>query len=369
LRCFDYSLISYPLSIRLCEKPRDEHAGVLANTVLLAAMLGVALMLLLVLGVFLLGGDDILVAAAACYLSWQAQETMRRCLLAEFRYRAAVAGDAMSYIGQAVLVTVLAWANELTLVSALYAMSATFLAGALVHAAKLQFGRPNVALAAALARDYFSVGKWSLVYYEMVVLRFQLFPWTLAAVAGPAAVAVFQAASNIANIMNPISLGIGNAIPQAAAEAHRSNGLLVAWRVSRGYLLFGLPAILAICAGGLLAPQFLLRLMYGATSPYLHATLAVQLLVLAWAAEYVAEMIGKSLLGVGAGKVAFFMNVVGMGAAVLALPLIGPLGIVGACLALAIANVLRVVAAWTAMRWLIAKEATSIELAGIAERA
>ena len=156
LRCFDYSLISYPLSVRLCSTAADEQADLLANTALLAVRLGLALVMLLALGIELLGGGDILLAAAVCYLCWQAQETMRRCLLANFRYRAAVAGDAVSFIGQAVLIGVLAWMEVLTLVSALYTMSATFLAGALVHASKLHFGRPNLTKAAALARDYFA---------------------------------------------------------------------------------------------------------------------------------------------------------------------------------------------------------------------
>ena len=288
---------------------------------------------------------------------------MRRCLLANFRYRAAVAGDAVSFIGQAALIAVLAWMNELTLVTALYAMSATFLAGTLVHISKLQFGRPNIAQAAALARDYFSIGKWSLVYYEMQILRLQLFPWVLAATTGTAATAAYQAASNIASLMNPISLGIGNAIPQAAAQARLSSGIFGAWRVARGYLLFGLPPILVICAAGLLAPQLVLRLLYGASSPYLDAAIIVQFLVFAALAEYVGDMIGKTLLGVGAGSLASMVTVLGLGTAVFTLPLIPWLGVVGAAIALAIANLVRFIAAWLALRWLIGKETPSPELA------
>jgi O-antigen/teichoic acid export membrane protein len=369
LRCFDYSLISYPLSLRLSETSRDAHPSLLTNTALLAAMLAFALALPLAFGILLLEGNDILFAATACYLAWQMQETMRRCLLAEFRFRAAVTGDATSYIGQSIVIGVLASMSELTLVSALHAMSATFVAGALVHASKLQFGRPNLACAASLARNYFSIGKWSLVYYEILILRAQFFPWTLAAIAGTAATATFQAASNISNFMNPIALGIGNAIPQAAALARQSSGVVAAWNVARGYLLFGLPPIIIICASGLLAPQLILRLMYGAASPYLDATLCVQLLVVATAADYVAEMIGKSLLGLGAGKLAFLVNVVGMVAAVLTLPLIITLGVVGASLGLAMANLVRFIAAWMAMRWLIAKETTPDKLARAALKA
>jgi O-antigen/teichoic acid export membrane protein len=369
LRCFDYSLISYPLSVRLHSAHRDEHAGLMANSALLASALGLVLLLLLVLGIQLLGGGDILMPAASCYLAWQAQETMRRCLLANFRYRAAVTGDAVTFIGQAVAIAVLAWLDRLTLATALYAISVTFVAGAFVHASKLHFARPNVAQAIRLARDYFALGKWSLLYYEMVLLRFQLFPWALAATAGTAATAAFQAAANIANVMNPIILGMGNAVPQAAAHAHVTDGVHGAWRTARGYILFGLPPIVAICVAGLVAPQLLLRLMYGASSPYLDAALAVQLLVVAMAAEYVGEMIGKTLLGVGAGRLASLVIGISFAAAVLTLPLIMMLGVVGAALALAITNLIRLVVAWLALRWLSAKEATTAELARTAEAA
>lgn len=356
LRCFDYSLISYPLSVRLCAAPKEEHAGLLANTVLLAVGLGLVLVMVLALGIELLGGGEILFAAVACFLCWQTQETMRRCLLASFRYRAAVAGDATSFIGQAFLIAALAWTDSLTLVTALYAMSTTLLAGALVHASKLSFGRASLTEAIALARDYASIGKWSLLYNEMLTLRLQLFPWVLAATAGAAATAVFQAASNISSFMNPVSLGIGNAIPQAAAQARLSHGPFGAWRVARGYLVFGLPAILAICAAGLLAPQLILRLMYGASSPYIDAALCVQLLVVAGLTEYIGEMIGKALLGIGAGRLASLVIVLGLAASVLTVPLIIPLGVLGAALAVTIANVIRLFVAWLALRWLIAKE-------------
>ena len=329
----------------------------------LAAGLALALVVLLAVGVELLGVGELLIAAAACFLCWQAQETMRRCLLANFRYRAAIAGDATSFMGQAMFITVLVWFDALTLPSALHAMSVTFLLGALVHASRLRFGRPNVAKAKALAGDYISIGKWSLLYYEMLVLRLQLFPWALAATAGAVATAVFQAALNISSFMNPVTLGIGNAIPQAVAQERLSSGMLGAWRAGRGYLVFGLPPILAICAAGLLAPQLILKLMYGASSPYIDAALCVQLLVVAGLAEYVGEMIGKVLLGIDAVRLATLVVVLGSAVTVLTLPLIVLLGVVGAALAFAIANLIRLVAAWLALRWLIAKETVPADIA------
>ena len=356
LRNIDWSLISYPLSVKLSAASGDEHAGLLGNTLLLAAALSLVMLALLVLGFALLGAWDILLPAGFSYLSWQVQETMRRCLLADFRYRAAVSGDAASYVGQAVLIGVLACTDSLTLASALYTISATFLAGALVHASKLQFARPSLANARILLPAYICLGKWSLINYELVLLRVQLFAWMLAVTAGAAATASFQAALNIANLMNPLILGIGNAIPQAAAQAYLSGGVTAATRAARGYILFGLPAILAICVSGLMAPELLLRLLYGAASPYLDVSLSAQLLVVAGAFEYVAEMISKTLLGVERGGLAFKVNVLGVTAAVFALPLVLALGVVGACLGLAIAYLVRMMVAIIAIAWLTTRE-------------
>ena len=357
LRNIDYSFISYPLSLRLCIANDEERAGLLGNTVLLASVLALVLVVVMALGTTLLEGDNIVLPACLCYLCWQAQETSRRCLLADFHYRAAVSGDAISYVGQAVLVAYLAWLDAITLPTALYMMSVTFGVGAIVHASKLQFAWPNLAEARLLAREYLSVGKWSFVSYQLVLTRVQILPWMLAALAGTAATASLQAALNIANMMNPIIFGIGNAIPQVAAHAHRTEGAIGASRAAYGYILFGLGPLLLICAVAVLMPDLLLRTVYGPSSPYLAAAMGLQLLVVAGVLDYIAEMISKTLLGVEAGRLSSSVNALAVGVvAVLAFELIGPLGVFGACLALLMGNLVRATSAVIAIAWLIAKE-------------
>ena len=357
LRAIDYSLISYPLSVRLCVVDDDKRAALLGNTVLLAVGLSLVLVLAMALGTELLDEDNILLPACLCYLCWQAQETSRRFLLADFRYRAAVAGDGIAYVGQVLVIAVLLWIGSITLSSALYAMSAAFVVGAVVHASKLRFAWSDLAAIPRLAVEYVSVGKWSLVSYELVLIRVQLFPWILAAMAGTAATASLQAGLNIANTMNPIIFGIGNAIPQIAAHAHRSGGVLGASRAAYRYVLFGLGPILVICGIGLLIPDLLLRTVYGSSSPYLGIVVGLQVLVVAGVLDYIAEMISKTLLGVQSGRLAFLVNIVAVVVAlVLALTLIGPMGVFGACLALLIANLVRAIGAVIAITWLIAGE-------------
>ena len=69
-----------------------------------------------------------------------------------------------------------------------------------------------------------------------------------------------------------------------------------------------------------------------------------------------AEQVPR-LLGVQAGRLASVVNVVAVGvAAVLAFALIDKLGVLGACLALLIANLVRATGAVIAITWLIADE-------------
>jgi O-antigen/teichoic acid export membrane protein len=208
-----------------------------------------------------------------------------------------------------------------------------------------------------LAREYLSVGKWSLVNYQLVLARVQLFPWALAGLAGAAATASLQAGANISNMMTPIILGIGNVIPQATAHAHRTGGVIGASRAAYGYVLFGLAPVLVICAAAVLAPELLLRTVYGPSSPYLAAAMGLQLLAVAGVLDYIAEMASRTLLGVEAGRLASLVNVVAFAAAaVLAFALIGRLGVFGACLGLLIANLVRAIGGVLAISWLIADD-------------
>jgi O-antigen/teichoic acid export membrane protein len=369
LRTIDYSLISYPLSVQLCVVTDDERAGLLGNTALLSVALSLVLAVVVALGITLLEVDEILLPACLCFLCWQAQETPRRCLLAEFRYREAVAGDGVAFLGTPLSIALLLWidSDAVTLSSALYVMAAAFAIGAFVHASKLRFAWPDFTEMRLLARENLSIGKWSLVNYQLVLVRGQLFPWVLAGAAGTVATASFQAGANIANMMAPIILGIGNAIPQVAAHAHRTGGIIGASRAARGYVLFGLAPVLVICAAGVLIPELLLRTVYGPSSPYLAAAIGLQLLVIAGVADYVAETASKTLLGVQAGRLASLVNVVAVAAAaVLAFALIGRLGVFGACLGFLIASLVRATGAVLAIAWLIADERSRVPARSVA---
>ncbi len=126
---------------------------------MLAVVLSACFAVVLALGTILLGRSDIALAVTVCYLAWQAQEMTRRFLTADYRYRAASWGDATSFLGQAVAIAVLSYAGALTLESALYAIAALFLAGAIVHLSKSTLARPRVAELGELSRQYYQLGE------------------------------------------------------------------------------------------------------------------------------------------------------------------------------------------------------------------
>ena len=49
---------------------------------------------------------------------------------------------------------------------------------------KVRFARPDFAEMRGMAREYFSVGKWSVLNYQLALVRVQLFSWLIAAIAG-----------------------------------------------------------------------------------------------------------------------------------------------------------------------------------------
>lgn len=311
LRAVDYSLVSYPLSIRLSSVEEVFRPRLLGNTALLAVALSLPLAVVIGGGSIILHRGELFFSATLCFICWQAQETCRRFILADLRYQDAIFGDFVSYVGQVVIISImLTRVGPFTLSIALYSMSGTFALGATVHAMRIRFALPVLKQLAPLALDYFSVGKWSLINYELVLARVQLFPWILAATVGTAASASLLAGMNIANIMNPVIFGIGNAIPQVAAQAYRGKGLSGACRAVYPYFVFGFIPIVAICITVMVLPGVLLQAAYGYSSSYNAMATGLQLLALAGLIDYVAEMTSKTMLGIEAGRLASMVNLI-----------------------------------------------------------
>ncbi len=344
LQLINAALLFHPLSVLLLQAPEAERGTLLRTAILLVAGVSAILGLLLCLGLLAFGLGALVLPAFACFLLWQLQEAMRRGLLAGFRHQAATLGDLLSYPGQVVAAGALVAVDALTLANVFYALALTSGLAALLQAWQLGLRwRGAHALRSTILAFWSAGGFWGLGNGLLSNLRMQVLPWALAISAGPAAAAGFQAALNIVNLSNPFVMGLCNIIPQAAARA-AAQGTAAAWRAVRVYLLIAVPPLLGFSLLVLAAPEALLRLVYGEGSAYLGLATPVRLLVLAALLGSVTELVIGFLLGVRSVPAAFLVNAAGaVTAAVLALAAAGPFGLIGSCMALVGANLVRLV--------------------------
>jgi hypothetical protein len=357
LQIVNASLFSYPLAVRLAGVRGELRAHVVSGTIVMVMASSVLLNLLLVAGVLAFGLPSLVLPASLYFLLWQLQEALRRGLLADFQHRKATGGDAVAYLGGPLLALGLASQGEMSLAGALYAMSAAFGLGAVLHALRQKLNRPAILLYRRVIADIYRSGRWFLVTSVLILLGIQLPLWTLAAIGGAAEAAALQAVLNIGNVLNPMIIGLGNAVPQGSAEARAKHGINGAWRATRGYILAGLLPSVVLGVFMIAFPQLPLQVFYGWLSPFTALTLSVQLLVLAWPARLASELICTFMVSVDAGKQAALTHLGGIGVTMAALPLAAPLGVLGCCLALGLGSAARLVLGYLFVRNLVAAQA------------
>jgi O-antigen/teichoic acid export membrane protein len=232
---------------------------------------------------------------------------------------------------------------DLSLPTALLVMMATSLLAAIIQFAQLAIRWDRPLLVCATAKDFWTLGKWYLTSNVASTVRLQMLPWLLAAASGPANAAAFQAALNIVNVNNPFLAGLCNIIPQSAARAF-GGGYRASWLAAWPFILFGIPPTVLIFCLLSFAPEYVLALVYGAGSFYQTVTSAVQILAFSSLFNYGAITGCAFLFAVGAGRQVLNGEVIGTVIALLAAFVLVPrYGISGACLALAIANLIRFV--------------------------
>ncbi|MDQ6838978.1 MAG: hypothetical protein M3137_11770 [Actinomycetota bacterium] len=263
------SLIGIPLMVLTGRRtdarslPPAALAWTLVSAAVFTAVLTVALLVL--------GRPGLLPWAECALLGSQLQETLRRSLIGRLQFRRATSGDGLSYLGQAVGVTILAATGNLTVASALAVMALTSLAAAAVQAAQV---RPRFAQG-ALGRDavepFWQLGKSLLLVNGIGALTIQAILWLLGAVHGISAVGSFQALLTVMGFTNPLMLAVNSVVTTRIAHTDENDPAVrrrMEVSVARRYgLLFGLPLV-AYCAVLLATPEVALRLFFGSSSPY-----------------------------------------------------------------------------------------------------
>lgn len=341
LQTVSSSLVFYPLSVRAGSADPEDQESLIASGVLLSICLALPLGILLVSVTLIFVDSNLSLLAFTLYLATNFQETLRRCLFAQFRHREAIVGDSVSYLGQVVIIAALAQQHELTLATALLVMIATSLGAALVQILQKTVMWPSAFRLRSVVNDFWNLGKWSLTSNVAAMLRLQMIPWFLAATAGPSVAASFQAALNIINVNNPIIAGLCNVIPQTAARA-ADKGYWEAWRAVSPLFYVGLALTVMIFIALNIMPARILRFVYGEEAFYIQIVGAVQILAVSSLFNYFAIVGCSYLYGVKQSYKVHKGELTGTIIAIfLAFIVVPKYGLIGSCLVLAISNLIR----------------------------
>jgi O-antigen/teichoic acid export membrane protein len=344
------TLLYYPMAVRVSSAGEAWRRSLLGGSLILVFMLSVALSVVLATALAAFGRFDLILPTLAFFLAWQLQEGLRRALFGTLWHAAAIAGDAVTYGGNVLIVLGLARSGSLSIESALYGMAISAALGAILHARHLALALPTRSQLSSILNDFWSVaGPSSLGNGLFYISPQMILPWALAALSGPAAVAGFQAATNIINLFNPLFMGLSNIVPQAAARAS-TQGNTRAWQTVRGYALIATPPIVLYSIAILVAPEEILRLFYGTASDYVHLALVVRLLILSCVAGFAADTVILFLLGITSVRRATAINMAGAAAcALVAFPLISLGGLAGGSATLLLRNLVRLALARPAL--------------------
>jgi O-antigen/teichoic acid export membrane protein len=336
------TVVTYPLSLKGGSADRHELRRLTGASLWFQAGLVLPEALIVLCAVVALHNADLFLFAVCALFSWQFQETLRRALMARLDHRDAIWGDALSYIGQALAIAVLARTGSLTPKSAFLAIAITSAAAAVIQALQVKPCSVGVSEARVLAAEYWRLGSWASSTSLANGVTQQAFPWVLGLLFGTAEAGSFQAILNPLKIFNPLIVGTQNIIVPAAAKERRERGIGAASRgglayAVRGSILF-LPYLIVLFTW----PRTILGLLYGFHSPYVHLELAMRICVVAYAIGFWGETVCSLLNGLGLPRAGFVAQLSATGAAVgIGVPLTLEGGLIGAIVSLGICAALK----------------------------
>lgn len=323
LNTMQAATILFPLNVKGAVAEEDFFARLagrsVITTLLLAPLLGLGL---LATGIAL-RQPMVGVWALAALVVFQIQETLRRSLIIQMRYRAAMWGDAISYLGQGIAMYALAKTHMLTLTSAFQSFALTSAAAALVQWVQVRPHRVTVQEAVVFARRSWGLSRWVLFSNLTGLFTGTLFYWNLAWWAGREMLGVALGLMNVVRVANPFILAFGSMITPTVARARGRLGMAGARRLFIGYGAIGLCGLILLFALPILFPAPVLRAFYPHNAEnYLPYTPALQLMILTSLCIFVKDITGAFFNAVEHPRLNFFGQAVFTGVMVLvAMPL------------------------------------------------
>jgi O-antigen/teichoic acid export membrane protein len=338
------SLVTYPLSVQGAHLDITGLKAITASSLALTAFASVFQVPVILIGAIALKHGRLALVVLFALLCWQLQETARRALMAHLRHRGAIAGDALSYLGQSAVLAIFAFRGSLSLSTAFLAMALTSLAAGVLQAAQLGLSRVSPRGLSALVRTYWRLGRWALLANVTNSATVACFPWTLGLSAGLPEAASFQALGNVLGLSHPLMTGVSNVIIPAASRARRASGVRAAMHSAIRLSTQGALCIAPYFAILLFVPDRVLGLFYGHASAFSRLGTSLRWFVLAYVFVYVFTVLGAFLNGLERPALMMVGGAVGLAALFLGIPLAIEYGVPGAAAGLALVAFLRLVA-------------------------
>jgi O-antigen/teichoic acid export membrane protein len=338
------ALLVYPLSVRGAVLDRKGLAKITSQSLLLTFFIS-PLLLLTMSATAIVAELPLRVGiwAGIALLAWQAQEALRRSLMAHLRFRAATIGDTISYAGQFLAAIWLAERGMLTLETAFQAMALTSAISCLVQATQVGMQHSTFKQTLAFGKECWHLGRWVLFGNLTTFFSGTMFNWNFAYWAGLETLGIYYALANLVRLANPLSFAVATLITPNAARAHEKYGLQQAKTVSLRFTSVG--GILLLPYLGLLAawPKLLIAVLYGWDSAYMVYAPIVQICAVAVGFVYLGTAASAYLNAIHRTRQAFFGQVVyAVGYLLIVMPFTAMYGLYGAACGWLITAALRV---------------------------
>jgi O-antigen/teichoic acid export membrane protein len=279
----------------------------------------------------------VVVASIAAMLLWQLQDTLRAGFISKLDQRRALASDAISYTGQAILLAVVCLRIKPSLNFVFWTIAGTSLAALTLQVLQLRPATLRHQVLRPLFHEFWMLGRWNVVAKLLGFMTLQAFPWVILMRHGTREVAGFQAMFQLLAFSNPLLFSIGSLITATVAkhETYKNSSV-------RNYILITAAALGSYLLLLGLAGPFAIRVLYGGHSQYLSYAPLMRIFAAAWAFEVIALISTAILGGLREPRALLFVQLSGTIAAVLiALPWIYWKGLVAAAMGMLLVNVVR----------------------------
>lgn len=244
------------------EQQRAMLRAAFCGSLILALVIGTSVPLLYLGGVESL--ESVVGVLPLTLLAFSLREIFRRHLHVAGKLTVAFCNDALSSVLQVVLICALAATDNLSASTALMVVTVAVMFPTFIFFKHLEIGKSdgNGDMGHWL-HQYLLYGRWLVLGTACHVAGVQLYPWLALASGGPLRAGSFAACMALANLLNPLLIGLTNYFRPRFMERYRSltPALFVRYVVRVGAFFVG-PAVvfvaLALCEG-----EALLGLFYG----------------------------------------------------------------------------------------------------------